>query len=323
MFSFGPCSGKVMAGQSNREEAEKLLQQVAKLTDIRAPGTHSFRLTAHLTIKWPKKGPTSEGAYSLFWNSPDSWRDEVSFADYSQVRVVEGNKLFVFRNPPRPLPEVFRLLALLECPQLFRLTPETNVQYLKVRGKKGKTEKVVGVSRGGASWKIVVPLDSPLELPTRVEYSDSDLLYVFNNYTEFDGHQFPHTLTRYERTKTVLEVRVDEIGEATFEPASFAPPANAKVFSWCAHPQPARPTGLHELSSFIRPTRGLTMNPVAIYGVIGKDGILHDFTVLRSASKGADSYSFWLNQLSQERFIPAKCGDDAVEEEFVMEIFPR
>ena len=299
LFFPGPWLGSVAADQSNRAEAEKLLQQAEKLTDIRASGSHSFRLVAHLTIYWGA-GRTSEGNYTLFWVSPTSWRDEIRFADFSQLRVADADKLFVYRNPPNLLPEAFRLLGLLDFPNLLRLTPEATAQSLKEGTGKNSGERIVEIPMPGRIWKLIDHFALSSAIPTRVELADWDYGYTFENYMEFHGHQFPRILTAYKSTKTEIKVQLIELVEDTFNPSAFVIPSDAAVLSWCPHPQRASPTGSHELNSFVPPVRGLIMTPVAFYGVIGKDGKWHDLTVVRSVGKQADSYSFWMNQLLQE-----------------------
>jgi hypothetical protein len=322
LFVSGPWFATAIADQLNRERAEQLLQQAEKLTDIRSSDSHSFRMAAHVTI-YGSKDLTSEGTYNLSWKSPTSWRDETTFADFSQVRVADVDKLFVYRNPPNLLPEVFRLLTLLDFPNLLRATPEARAQYLKERTSKGLVERIIGIDVPGGFGKIVDYLSSSSAVPTRVEHADLDFGYTFGDYMEFNGHQFPHTLTMYRSDQTKIKVRVEELAEAKFEPSVLIPPPNAQSVSWCAHPQRARPTGLFELNSFNRPTRGLRASPVAIYGIIGGDGKWHDLAVVRAAGNVTDSSTFWMNQLLQERFIPAKCGDNPVQQEAVIEFLPH
>lgn len=319
LFFSGPWIGKVTADQSNSARAEQLLQEAEKLTDIRTPGSHPFRLVARLTI-YRSEGQTSEGTYTLFWKSPTSWRDEINFADFSQTRVADVDKLFVYRNPPNLLPEVFRLLTLLDFPNILRATPEAKAQYLKERTRKGVGERIIGIAVPGTSRAILDYLSLSSAIPIRVERSGSDFGCAFEDYVEFNGHQFPRTLTVYRSNKTETKVRVEELAEATVDPSFLVSPPNAQLFSWCPHPQRARPMGSYELNSFIRPTRGLLASPVAFYGIIGQDGKWHDLTVVRSAGKVTDSATFWMNQLLQESFIPAKCGDNPVQQESVIEI---
>ncbi len=307
------------ADQPSREKAELLLAQAEKLTDIRAPGNHPFRLAAHITVYWDG-GKTSEATYILLWNSPCSWRDELKFADFTQLRVAVDDKLFVVRTPNDLLPEVFRLSALLDFPNLLRPSVEAKAEYLKDVNKKGSAEEVIGLESSGVFVKTVDHLNRTSGVPVRVQRINSAMEYTFEDYADFGDYQFPRTLVAYRSGKVESKVRVEKLEESITDPSLLVALPNARVFSWCPHPQRAKPKGLEELNSFIRPIRGLSASPVAFYGVIGTDGKWHDLTVVRSAGKGTDSYSYWQNLLLEQNFTPARCGDTPIEQESVLDL---
>jgi hypothetical protein len=321
LYFFRSWSAEATAENDNQVEAEKLLQQAEELTDIRSSGSHAFRLAARVSL-FDEKGQTREGTYDLLWKSQTAWQDELRFADFSQVRSAHVDKLFVSRKKPRLTLEVFQLLKLLDFPNLLRFGTEAKAQKLRERTRNGSRERILEIALPGRSpWKII-SLDLSSPIPIRVEYKGSHFGYQFENYAAFNVHQYPRTLIEFDSNKPLIQVQVQELTEATLDVSSLLPPQDARWVRWCVHPEPARRLDLDpfKVTPIPGPLRGGALeHPVAIYGVIGTDGQWHNLAVVKSAGKEVDSY--WMNQMPQERFSPAKCGDVPVEQESVMEFY--
>jgi hypothetical protein len=60
------------------------------------------------------------------------------------------------------------------------------------------------------------------------------------------------------------------------------------------------------------------LQSMQIYGIIATDDLWHNLTVLKSAGESVDSY--FLNQLTTQKFRPAQCGNTPVEFENVLGI---
>ncbi len=119
-------------GQSLVQTGRELLQQAKQLTEIRAGNAPSFRLTARVEV-YDEKGGKKEGTYSLFWNSPTIWREQITFPDYSQTRLARIDKLLISRDPPSPSEQAYRVGKLLDFSSLLQLG--TKDQILKLRRK--------------------------------------------------------------------------------------------------------------------------------------------------------------------------------------------
>jgi hypothetical protein len=309
---FEPWSAKMTAANDEAPEAQKLLQQAEELTNIRSSGSRSFGLAARVQL-YDGKDFEAEGTYNLVWESPTVWRDEIKFADYSQVRVAMVDKLFISRNPPILPLEVFRLLGLLEFPQVLHPSLNAKLGKVKEQRRNGSRERTIEIG----SW--IVSLDQSSPIPTRVEYKDSHFGYQFEDYVSFDGHQFPRTLTEFASNRPLVKVQVQELAEATVDASSFIPPHDASVFRWCPHPEPARLVDRDNLYAMPPHLRDVAeQHVVVLYGIIGTDGRWHNLAVVKSAGKEIDSY--WMNQKLQERYSPAKCGGVSVEQESVKEL---
>jgi hypothetical protein len=214
--------------------------------------------------------------------------------------------------------EVFRLLKLLDFPSLLRFTREATTQKLREQDKNGLRERTVEIALPGKPAYKTIVLDSVYPIPTRIEYKSSYSSYQFKDYAGFYGHQFPRSLSEFESNKTVVQVLVQGIEDATFDAASLVPQSDAPWMNWCRQPEDAKaePDGrVHDIPWPLR--NGALQRPVAIYGIIGTDGQWHNLAVVKSADKEVDSY--WMNEMRQQHFSPAKCGDRPVLQESVIE----
>jgi hypothetical protein len=287
LYFSGPLSAEATADNDDRAGAEKLLQQAEELTDIRASESHAFRLVARVRL-FDEKGQTREGTYDLLWKSPTTWQDELRFADFSQVRIADVDKLFVSRKTPSLPLEVFQLLKLLDFPNLLRFSPEAKAQKLRERTRNGSHERTLEIALPGRSpWKII-SLDGSSPIPIRVEYKGSHFGYQFENYVAFNGHQYPRSLIEFDSNKSLIQVQVQELTDATLDASSLVPPQDARWLRWCLHPDPARRVDLDpfKVTPIPGPLRGGALeHPVAIYGVIGTDGKWHNLAVVKSAGK--------------------------------------
>jgi len=307
--SFG---NRTRPDDDQEKQAQSLLGQARELTDIRSSGSHPFRLIASVQL-FDGKASAAQGMYTLMWESPAVWRDEIKFADYSEIRVAAVDKLLVSRTP-RVLPlEIFRLFALLDFPQVLHPAPNARFGKVKERTRNGAHERTVEMGR----W--IVSLDDSSPLPVRVEDKSFHFGFKFEDYLSFVGHKFPRTLTEFVASnKTLAQVRLEELAEATFDSSAFLPPQGASVLRWCPQPEPARLMDRGDVRPMPAQLRELAQHVVAVYGIIGTDGRWHDLAVVKSAGQQLDSY--WMTQKLQERYSPANCGGVPVEQESVQEL---
>jgi hypothetical protein len=266
-----------------------------------------------------KEGRATEGTYGLVWKAPADWQDKFRLGDFSQERTAVGDKFYVSRITPSITYEVFQLLKLLDFPMNLRFNPEAVVQKSKEQIRNGLRVRTIELALPGISpWKTIF-LDETSPTPTRAEYNHGALEWEFGNYASFHGHEFPHLLTEFDSHKTLIEVRVQELTEASTNDFSIAPSPEARWYRWCPHPKPPK---LLE-SNNVRP--GLFLGPlnphgaVAIYGVIGPDGKWHNLTVVKSGDKERDENLMKI--LRAERYSTATCEEVPVLEESVLWLY--
>ncbi|MBZ5539573.1 MAG: hypothetical protein LAN61_03520 [Acidobacteriia bacterium] len=311
LASSEPWSGNMAAAGDKGLEAQKLLQQAEDLTDIRSSGSRSFHLAARVYM-YEGKDLAADGTYDLFWASPTAWREEIKFAHFSQVRVAIGDKLSISRNPPILPLEIFRLHELLDFPNVLHPNLAVKPGKVKERTRNGSRERTIEVGS-----RIVI-LDGSSPIPIRVEFKSFHFEYQFKDYVSFDGRQFPRTLAEFILNRPLVQVQVQKLEQAAFDASFFIPPKDATVLRWCPHPEPAKLEDLGALSLLPSQLRDAAHQHVAaIYGIIGIDGRWHDLAVVKSAGKEVDSY--WMDQMLQQRYTPAKCAGVPVEQESVKE----
>jgi hypothetical protein len=327
MAVAGLC-GSARADEKTAAQAEKLLSETVQLTDIRAPGSTPFRLNARLVGTEDKDHPF-EATYSLEWQSPTSWRDEISAPNYKEVRVAWNDHLFISRNPSNPDSQAFQLRRLIELPVRFDLNPIMRIEKLSEKRTQGALQRIVEVSMyQRLSMKLYI--NDSLPTISRIEskgagsptypFYDFDSSLEYEDYKEFHGHRFPYKLIQRNSGRATGEVEIVELTEAPSQTTSFDPPPDAHWIRWCAHPIPARAIpNQNQLLPGPPPQirHGAPPLHVQIYGIIGTDGAWHNLTVLKSEGEVVDSWV--LRLMVRTKYSPATCDGTPVESEEIRE----
>jgi hypothetical protein len=317
-------------GQLAPKSGGALLLQAGQLIDIRSGNAPSFRLTARVEV-YDEKHKAKEGRYTLLWNSPTIWREEITFPDYSEIRLARINKLLISRNPPTPSEDIYRVGKLMAFADFLRLGISDQIEGLHEKTKGGIAERRVDIKNsGGRRWKRVY-FNGSASVPLRLEYhgaalgarypyKEFDLRFELEDYMEFHGLQFPRTLRRLESNVLKDQVLVQEWTEAIFGESDFAFPDDSHWIRWCPHREPARletPLLMTNLSFPPQLRTGGPSSRVVVYGIIGTDGHWHNIEAVKSEGTMVDS--FWISQMRKQRFAPAMCGETPVEYEMMIE----
>jgi hypothetical protein len=316
--------GSARADEKRAAQAEKLLSEAVQLSDIRAPGSTPFRLNARLVSTEDKDHPF-EATYSLEWQSPTSWRDEISAPNYKEVRVAWNDRLFISRNPSNPVSQFLHLRRLIELPIRFDLNPIMRIEKLSEKRIHGTLQSIVEVSAYN-QFSIKVYINDSLPTISRIEnkgvlyptypFKDFDSSLEYEDYKEFHGHQFPHKLIHLSSGRTTGEVEIVELAEAPSQTTSFDPPPDARWIRWCAHPSPAHAIPNRDQLPLTPPPQfrpGAPPLHVQIYGIIGTDGTWHNLTVLKSEGQVVDSY--FIKTIARTKYSPSTCDGTPVETE--------
>src|SRR5436309_2480953 len=100
---------------------DSALKAAVHLVDITYEGAPPFRMeadfTAHINV-------AQQGHISWKWLSADHWSQEVSLAGFRQIRVRNGDKLYVVRNlrfTPLRIGQLQELLHVVNIPDKWQL----------------------------------------------------------------------------------------------------------------------------------------------------------------------------------------------------------
>jgi hypothetical protein len=309
----------VIPDAGEESEAEKLLHKAYESTDIRGAGNQPFRLTATIKLS-DEQGQTKEGTYKLFWESPTKWQDELTLPDSSQVRLANGERLYISRKPVALSTDVFHLIHFLNFPENMRLVMEGTPTDVREVEKDGVREKAIKAVIQDKVWWTVY-LDDAASVPTHIESSTGKTRFVYQDYMTFAGHQFPRLLMGTSADNQSIRMQVQELATAAYKSDVFVPPPDAPFVGWCPNATPAKPvqqSGTVNIPWPLRTGPALKKH-VVVYGMIGTDGLWHNLTVVKSAGTEADA--FWTSVLLHERYSPAMCGSGPVVQESVRELF--
>jgi len=275
------------------DAARNLLLQ-AQLADARSAGGTMFRVNATFAIFNDDK---KIGTYELAWASPSKWREKVSTADFSQVRIKDGDGIWEARQPAYQSLRVWQLMQALAFSNRLSLWKDESVGSIKTKQKNGVAERCVEVKLSGAKLRDLC-FNDVSELLSE-HYIPSDRTYEFANYSKIGTKTFPREIKVYDGKKLAVELSVTEMEQSLpIDSSTFVIPPDAKWRNWCANPEPAIPLPI--VVKYPSHERHVTL-----FGTIGTDGIWHDLYILESGGSKADASV--LDELKSVRFKPATC----------------
>jgi len=293
-------------------------QRSVNPVDAQARGSPPFRLVARV-FAFGNQGQATEGGYGLLWRSPASWRDELRFSGFSQIRVAAGDKLYLSRNHPSLTPEIFLLLNLVN----FLRTLSSGAQSTATAEKLPASEESKAWSDQLRERVDIVgefSLTDVIRIPLHWDLKKRPSEFQFDRYLDFQGRHIPGVLTQLDSGKPFVRVEVKEIATAAPDDSSFDPPKDAFPLPWCPNPRPATLQGIwggEWLATLAPPKKGF-----AVYGIIGTEGKWHNLTVVRSSGEPDVEKVYLDHTVTRDLYYPAACGKQKVVEEQVIEFLP-
>lgn len=277
------------------DAARNVLLQ-AQLADARAAGAEPFRLNGTFALFHDNR-QIGRGNYELAWVSASKWREKVSTADFSQLRIKDGDGLWETRQPAYQSLGIWQLMQALAFSNRLTLRKDERVGSIKTKQIKGVAERCVDVALSGAKLRELC-FNNVSELSSE-HYIPADRTYEFTNYSNIGTKTLPREIKVYDGQKLAVEFSVTGIEQnPPIESSAFVRPSDAKWRNWCANPEPAIPLPI-AANHFLREWH------VTLFGTIGTDGNWHDLYILESHGSKVDASV--LDQLNGERFEPAKC----------------
>lgn len=265
-------------------------------------------------MKLPGSNKTMvEGTFTRIVTGDGKGREEYSFSNFKEVRIVRDEKEFVQRSVP------FEILP------LYFFRPAIGTIQLLERDEVTPADKQVidGVAANcvNVRYKEVrreLCFDETTGSLLRQRFG-SVLMHAYSNFTEKQGTTYPTTIRVSDAERTWAELQITEVTEEELPASLFEPLPTATVFPLCR-------SGI----GYMKPVD--TVKPkypawakahhlggrVSIYAVIGRDGKLHDIKVVQSAGKELDDAA--VVAVSQWRYEPVNCNGNPIEAETMVSI---
>jgi hypothetical protein len=313
LFLLIVCFPLGVLGVDKREQARAILDRNQVLTELRAPGSPSFRLAATFAYQvTAQKSAPVHGTYELLWSSPGEWKEDFQSGTAHVIRVFANGKLSrsaegIFPAPDSDISSVFA-----PPPQPEGLVPR-GVQKSSSAGKSiSCVEMRFELPAGVAGFSNVERTEcfddaSGLLSQVQMQASGKPNLWDFSDYEPWGNGKFVPTTLKYQASSgEYFEVHVSKIALESFDTSQFSvteeappPPANCKM-------QPPRalqdPEPNHSNQALQR-----RRNIRAVYKVrLGSDGVPIEVAPQISGGDLFDQESIWA--LMRWRFAPAKCA---------------
>lgn len=207
--------------------------------DIRAADGRPFWLAAIIELL-DEREQTKQGNYRLFWESPTKWQDELTFPDFSQMRLASGEKLFTQRKPIPLTMEVFRLLHFLEFPDNIRPPLVGTPTNVKEVAKEGKQEIAIKTEVNDKVWWTFY-LEKATSVPSQIESASGKTRLSFENYEEFAGRLFPRLLMETRSNQVSTRVQVQELTGVNYKPETLRRLPMHRIYDGVRIPFPLSP----------------------------------------------------------------------------------
>ena len=304
------------AGHSDvAAKGEALIQQAQEKTNIFA--LPSFRMDANVRID--NFGKPLDGTYSLLWDGPDHWRQEITFPGFSEVQVGGKGVVFLRRSVdflPYRISQLEMALGFSSNFGVSRLNQAaTNTETVKsIRQEKlaGQTAECIKIVAPDKNTREVC-VDSASGLLNRQKQGFTDA-----DFASIDSKLFPRSISLAKNGKRIVEIHVTQLETGkNLSPNLFAPPAGAVSKDGCMNPirgaKVKDVTPVYPQMAKIAHIEGT----VAMGALIDKNGTFQNLHVVSTDSPLLNQAT--LDAMKQWRFEPTTCGGNPVESEMLLE----
>jgi TonB family protein len=296
-----------------RPDAKQLLVTAHQATDLSSILPYSLQGTVVIN-----PGTTNEKkGYITIYRDHERWRTELRVEDYQEVKLVRGNKLYIYRSTPLPIPLLGRLG---ETDHYWDKLAEDGDAKMGEVAKKKIQNQLANCFDVKSEQRHRLCFEP--ERGVLLEAMDQQRAVEFTNYSDVDGHLFPGRITVLlelsKQEKPVLVVENIEVRKAQFAETAFAVPPRSVEFDTCDNIQPARPVQTPRPQFSPMAARRNASTPVIhVYGIIDKDGSLQNVKMLTA---DAELQQTILETVKKWRYSPAMCGTEPVASEKEIQI---
>ncbi|MFZ0335985.1 MAG: energy transducer TonB [Candidatus Acidiferrales bacterium] len=303
-----------------RAQATALFAKALAASDIRAPGSPPFEMRATIIVA-QRFGKPATGAYSLKWASPEKWREEIHFANYTRIRIGEGNRYWQSRTTSYELEQLLQLSQGLDFLKDLHVwsKPEAiaDMKAVKLHQEKPRGTKLdcVTLIRKEQEYGSDFCFDPVRGVLVRDGPGSST---VFSGFISFAGKLFPGNIGTDDESAARVTFAVNSILPlANTGPDDFQPADGSSPWPYCDDPDAVpkstmQPGPVYPISEKLSHTQGT----VFAYAVIGADGRLHSLQVLTSPDSGLANSA--LTAFEQWQYIPEMCHGTPVPVETLL-----
>jgi TonB family protein len=310
-----PCLTPAMASSDPTERGKELIQQALEKTNIfELP---SFRMNANVRID--NFGKPLDGTYSLLWNGPDQWREEIAFPGYSEIQVGNQRVVYVKRSAPVMPYRIFQLHMALGFGTSGRgfgdQVPRTGETIKKVRevnlsGTKAQCVEIVGTSK--ITREVCVEVASGLLDRQRQGITDAD-------WQPIGSKLFPRSISLTKNKSKIVEMQITQLDTSKLTGSGlFTAPEGAISRDGCMNPSPAAKVKdvdpLYPQMAKIARVQGIVATEV----LIDNTGASKNLTIISTDSPLLNQAT--LDAVKQWRYEPATCNGEPVQIETVIEV---
>jgi len=256
--------------------------------------------------------PNQKKGQIVIYRDKDRSRSELQVEDYREVKLTLGNKLYVVRSTPFPVPQLGQLHDIDHGWDRYKDDADAKLGDVSKKKVQNTDAECFEVKSERKHRLCFEPAHKVL-----VESLDQRMAYEFSDYASLEQQWYPRKITGLlqmsTRERPIMVVEGIQVRKVRFADGVFAPPEHALEFDTCEELKPPRPvkTATPEISN--RVLRQHADSPfVNVYGVVDKDGNLENPKVLTT---DPDVREPVLQALKKWHFSPARCGTTAVSHE--------
>lgn len=262
--------------------------------------------------------PNEKKGRIVIYRDKDQFRYDLQVESYREIKLVLGNKMYVARSTPFPVPGLRRLQDLDRA--WDRLAEDADNKLGEVSQKKVQHLPAECFDVKGEQ-KHRLCFDPARKV--LLESLDQRLAIEFSDYAPSLGQQlFPRKITALLELETeerpILTVDNIEVTKGQFAADAFAVPEHSLELDTCDKEQPAKPVKNPNPQFGMSVLRRNASSPtINVYAIVGKDGSLQNAMVL---SSDADVRNTVLETLKKWRYTPAQCGSTPVASELETQV---
>ncbi len=313
-------------GQSDKDlaaraQATALFAKALAVSDLRSPGSPPFEMRATITID-QRFGKPESGSYLLKWASPDQWREEIHFANYTRIRIGGKNQYWQSRTSS------YELGPLLQLDQGLNFLKNLHAWSNPIFVADLKTIKLHQQKAHGVKVNCVTLVrrdgeyDSDYCFDPATGTLDSANSVEFSNFISFAGKYFPRNVrTEQQPSATPVTLQVNSISPiANTNSADFRPSSDSTVWPSCDAPDTLPVIKTRVLPVYpIRERTAHVEGAVFFYALIDTDGRVTNLTVL-AAPGDSDLVNSATAAVNQWKYAPETCSGTPVPVETLISV---